>query len=231
MSGRAGAFALAVLLAAPATARADTVLHLAETATVQARPDELAATLQVQATAPSAAEAQARINALAADALARVREAVGVTAQTGVYDVFRPAPPGPQEHRPAGDTWQATQSITLHGTDGAAVLALVGALQQKGLAVTQLGWRLSADAERTARQAATRQALQALRGRVDEAAGLLGLKFVEFREVRLDAARPQPFMPRMLAAAASPGAAPPPSAMAEDTPVSATAEADALLRP
>ena len=75
-----------------------------------------------------------------------------VTVSTGGYFVWRvgPAPLTPPEH------WQANQSIDLTSHDGAAMLKLVGELQQKGLAIGQLGWRLSDAATRAARAEARR---------------------------------------------------------------------------
>jgi uncharacterized protein YggE len=109
----------------------------------------------------------------------------------------------------------------------------VGDLQQKGLTQGNLIWRLSRDAERKARREATRQALSALRGRADEAADILGMRFDSFKEVRLDSVAPPPIMPRMQVAsrAALAAPAPPPNAESEDMPVSASAEADILLKP
>ena len=111
------------------------------------------------------------------------------------------------------------------------MLKLAGELQQKGLATEQLQWGLSRQAERKAHAEATRQAISQLRGRVDEAASLLGLRFDSFKEVRLDVPK-TPVFPRMMATAAmaAPGAAPP-SAVGQDVAVSATAEADAILLP
>jgi predicted secreted protein len=215
----------AALVLAPLTgARADdTTLTLSETATVMAPTDELAAALRAEATAPTAAEAQRQVNAGMADALAHAKQVAGVTASTGGYGVYRD---------PAGkpERWQASQTLELRGADGAALLTLVGTLQQKGLAVSELRWQLSADAAKRAEAEATRRAIAALRARVDEAAGLLGLRFVRFDKVRLDT--PPPFRPamRMMALAAS-ADAPPPSAVAEDVPVSATVGADAVLAP
>jgi predicted secreted protein len=219
---------LAALLAAVPLSGAwadDTTLTLSETATVTAAPDELAAMLRAEATAPSAAEAQRLVNAAMADALAQARQVAGVTASTGGYGVFRD-----DQAKPAH--WQASQTLALRSADGAALLTLVGALQQKGLAVADLHWQLSDAATKRAEADATRRAIGALRGRAEEAAELLGLHFVRFATVRLDT--PPPFRPamRMMAMAAPAAAAPaPPSAAAEDIPVSATVGADAVLAP
>ncbi len=209
-------------------ARAETVLHLAETATVMAAPDEIAATLRAEATGASASDAQARVNAAMQQALAQAHKIDGLVISTGGYGVWRTGPTSADRN----ERWQVSQTLSLTGHDGPSLLNLVGVLQQQGLAVGSLSWRLSRDAERQAYQAATKQALAGLRGRVEEAAALLDLRFDQFKEVRLDTPGQQP-MPRGMAMpmAMSAGSAPPPSAAPEDVPVSATAEADAILLP
>jgi predicted secreted protein len=223
-----GALLAAALALATASARADTILTLSETATVTEHPDELDASLRVEATAASPAEAQRRVNAAMADALAAAKAVAGVTVSTGGYFVWRvgPALTDRTEH------WQANQSIDLASHDGGALLKLVGELQQKGLAAGQLGWRLSDNAMHAARAEATRKAIAALRGRAEAAADLLDLRFDSFKEVRLDGTRPQPFMPRMtlMAAPAASSQAAPPSVEAADVSVSATADADVILK-
>jgi uncharacterized protein len=209
-------------------ARAETVLHLAETATVMAAPDEIAATLRAEATSGSASDAQARVNAAMQQALAQAHKIDGLVISTGGYGVWRTGPTSADRN----ERWQVSQTLSLTGHDGPSLLNLVGVLQQQGLAVGSLSWRLSRDAERQAHQAATKQALSGLRGRVEEAAGLLDLRFDQFKEVRLDTSGQQP-MPRGMAMpmAMNAGSAPPPSVAPEDVPVSATAEADAILLP
>jgi predicted secreted protein len=219
--------ALLAGLALAQPAWAETLLHLVETATVMVAPDEIAATLTAEATSASASDAQARVNRAMEDALAQARKVAGVAVSTGGYGVWRSNQPNQAE------SWQVNQTLSLVGHDGPAMLGLVGTLQQRGLAVGNLGWRLSRAAERQAHQAATKQALAALRGRVDEAAALLDLRFDQYKDVRLDGAQPQPMFRAAVAAPMSVGAsaAPPPSVAAEDVPVSATAQADAVLVP
>ncbi len=224
---RFAACALAVLLAAwPACA--DTVLHLAETATLMVAPDELDATLRAEAVSASAADAQARVNAMIAAAVAQAHQVPAVTVSTGGYTVWRVGPT-PQDRT---ERWQAGQSLQLHSADGAALLKLTSALQQKGFATGELAWRLARETEQKAHADATKQALTRLRGRAEEAAALLGLRFDSFKEVRLDSSAPPPPFPRMMTATvgASPAAAPA-NAVAGDVPVSATAEADVILLP
>jgi uncharacterized protein YggE len=220
---RAVTLILGILLAGPAAA--DTLLHLSESARVMVHPDELAASLRAEAVAATAAEAQTQVNAAMAGALALAHQVAGVSVTTGFYTVWPQTEPArPAEQQP----WRASQTLELRGGNGAVLLTLVGALQQSGLAVSQLGWQMAAKTARHARAEATRQALSGLRARAEEAAGVLGLHFDSFREVRLDdAPRPHP-MP-MRAMAASPAAAPP-SAEAEDVPVEAGVEADVVLK-
>jgi predicted secreted protein len=216
-------------LLAPSPARADTMLHLADTETVTVAPDELAASLRAEAASADPADAQQRVNAAMTGALANAHKVAGITVATGAYSVWHVAPT-PQD---SSERWQASQSLQLTSHDSALLLTLVGTLQQNGLAIDQLNWRLSRDAQRKAHDDATREALTALRGRAEEAAGLLGLRFASFKDVRLDSATPP--MPRFFAPAAvsaMAAAAPaPPNAVASDVPVSATADADAILLP
>jgi predicted secreted protein len=218
-----GLVALSVM--APAAGQAETILRLAETATILVHPDELSASLRTEATAGTAAEAQNRVNTAIAAAIARAKAVPGVAIATGGYNVWHVAPT-PQDRT---EHWQATQSLELKGPDAATVLALTGELQRAGLATNRLSWGLSPDALTKARTEATRQALTALRGRAEAAAALIGLSFDSFREVRLDSVRPIAAAPRMMAAAMRDTVAPP-SAEAEDIPVAATAEADVLLK-
>ena len=225
--------AAVVLLAGvslPGAARADdTILRLAETATIMVTPDELVASLRAEAVAPTAQDAQKRVNEMMRDAVASAKKVDGITVSTGGYNVWRvSATPTDRIER-----WQAGQSLNLAGKDAETMLKLVGDLQQKGLAEGNLNWRLSRATERQAREEATKQALSTLRGRADKAADILGLRFESFKEVRLDSVAPPPVMPtRVMAMRASAAApAPPPTAESEDMPVSASAEADVLLKP
>jgi len=223
---------LFALLSVPAgAASADTLLRLAETATVAVRPDQIVAQLRAEATAPNAAEAQQKVNAMMTAAVARARQVAGITVSTGSYNVWRAGAVSGSANADRGARWQASQTLELTGSDGTQMLTLADALQQSGMATKYLGWRLAPDTTRNARRRATEAAVKALRGRAEEAAGLLGLRFVEFREVRLDNVRPMP-MPRMMAAAAPMSASgAPPVAEAEDINVEATVEADAVLAP
>ncbi len=225
-AGLLSASLLFMSLAGTSPARAETLLHLADTEMVTAAPDELTASLRAEATSATPADAQQRVNAAMADALAHAQKAAGVTASTGAYTVWHVGPT-PENNR---DRWQASQSLELKSKDSVALLTLVGVLQHNGLAVGELTWRLSLEAERKARDEATRQAISALRSKAQEAAGLLDLRFDSFKQVRLDSAAQMP-MPRFAPVMTAMAAPAPPNAVAVDVPVSATAEADAILLP
>ncbi len=215
-----GALAAGIVLAHAGSAAADTILHLSDTETVMAHPDELTATLRAEASGSSAAAAQQAVNTAIAAALARAKQVPGITAATEGYTAWQAT----QSQR-----WQASQTILLRSRDAPPLLTLTGELQQHGLAISDLSWQLSPEASRSARDQAMRQALSGLRGRAEEAAGLLGLRFDQFQRVSIAAPQPVPFPRAMMAMAAA--APTPPSAQAQDVPVSATAEADAVLLP
>ena len=144
-----------LLALAPFAASGQTMLRLAETATLLVHPDEPSASLRAEAASPTAAEAQGRVNAAIAGAIARAKAAAGVTVATGGYNVWHVAPT-PQDR---SDHWQAAQTLELKGRDAALLLPLVGDLQHAGLAVGRLSWGLSPDVLARARAEATRQAI------------------------------------------------------------------------
>jgi predicted secreted protein len=218
----AALFCAAGLLIAP-VARADTLLHLSVTADVTAMPDELVAELTAEAQAASAGAAQATVNAMIGQALGSMKSVSTITASTTTYSVWHETDPK--------DIWHASQGMTLRARDGAALLALVGQLQQDGLAVGTLSWQLSpALAEKTYEQAMAK-AVDKLTGRGRAAAALLHMTMHGFRSVTLGddgSAAPRPMM-RMMTMAAKAEAAPPPNAVSEAVTVSATVSGEARL--
>jgi predicted secreted protein len=216
------ALTAAIGLTCMASARADTILHLSDTETLTVHPDELVVRLRAEAAAPAAAAAQQAVNAAISAALERVRKVAGVTDSTEAYSAWQ----APEPRR-----WQASQTLILRGSDGAALLTLTGDLQQSGLAISSLSWELSPAAFHREQDKALQQAIANLRGRAEQAAGLLGLRFVEFQRVNIAAPQPLPIGPRMMMATAMSAGPTPPSAEPEDVRVSATAEADVLLGP
>jgi predicted secreted protein len=225
------AAALTMGLAMPAAAQptaapasGETLLHLSDSATVMREPNEITATLRVEARAASAAAVQEQVNRAMTAALERARAVSGVQASTGRY--------GTWQNQDPPRAWHASQTLQLRGPEPAPLLELVGTLQGQGLALSDLSWRLTREAEREAREEASRLAIEALRRRAQAVAGQLGLGVAGIRELRLDAPEQPVPMPRMATMAASARASvPPPVAAPEEAPVSATASAVVVLRP
>src|ERR1700759_3209716 len=84
---------LAALTALAQPAAAATILHLSETAHVAVHPDELAASLSLDATAPTPVAAQAQVNAAIARALEQAKATPGVIVSTGFYRVWQTVKP------------------------------------------------------------------------------------------------------------------------------------------
>lgn len=221
------------LLAVPAMAQspapiapglAETLLHIGETAEVTRAPDEVVANLRAEARAGTAAGAQEAVNRAIAAAVARAQAVAGIQVATGSYWTSRT-----DENR----AWQASQGLTLRGGDPAKLLDLVGQLQQQGLVTSGIAFGLTRDAARSAREEASRLALDALQRRARAVAEQLGLELVGLREVRIDAEdrhSPRP-MAMAMARADSGRPAAPPVAVAEDVVVPAAVTAVVVLRP
>jgi uncharacterized protein len=225
------ALALAVL-AAPAAAQPPppppppgTRLHLGATASVSVTPDRLVADLIATATKADPAAAQRQVNARMQAALAEARKTEGMDVQAIGYTV------GPEngEDGRGPRAWTAAQTLEIRGADGPRVLDLAGRLQQAGLVAASIDWQLSPEARRRAMDAATIEALHALRTRAEAAAKALGLTVDRLLDVRLDEGGivPRPLMaaPRMMAAAM-----PAPSATQSAASVDATVSAEVLLK-
>jgi predicted secreted protein len=208
---------------------ARTTLLLSETVELAVRQDELYAELAVEVRAASAAAAQAAVNRAMAAALDRARATPGVTTATGSYSVWRAQGSG----IPAAQAWRAGQTVQLTAQDAAPLLELVGTLQDQGLAVRQLGFRVSRELHRRTREAATEEAVRAITGRAQRMADLLGLAFDRFASVDLDGGRerPQPFMAMAASPARASADSAPPVAEPAEVRVAATISAQAVLRP
>jgi len=216
---------LPLLLATPALAQpaslAETLLHISESAEVTRTPDEIVATLRAEARAATAAAAQDIVNRAVAAAIARAQAVPGIRVSTGGYWTAR---------NEDGRNWQATQSVTLRGSDSAKLLELAGMLQGQGLAMGDLRFGLTREAQRAARDEASHSALDALQKRAETVATQLGLRLVGLREVRIDA--PGDAMPRAMEAARSySSAGSSPVALADDVVVQATVQAVIMLGP
>lgn len=202
-----------------APAAPETLLHLSATGSVQASPDELVADLVAQASSPTAAAAQRRVNSLIADGMKAVQSASGIDARAIGYSV------SPSDEKRT--SWVAQQTLRLRGSDSTILLELVGRLQEHGFAAASLDWQLSPVHRRRAHDEATTNALKELQARAASAAATLGLQVDHLRDVRLGAPEfPRRPTPMMAARATS---APQATAAPED--VTSEVSADVVLRP
>lgn len=208
---------------APAT-EGVTVLHLSAEAERMVPRDRLRAVLRVEGADADPARLQAEINRRMAAAVAHAKTVAGVTLATSGYSVFE------ETAKDQPPRWHGTAGLTLTAQDAAPLLALVGELQQSGLALSALDYELSPEAARKAEDALTTEALTRLRERASRVAESLGLTVLRIRDLRLGNAAgtvppPRPFM---MARAAS-SAAPPPVAEPGDATVSLSVDADVEL--
>lgn len=208
----------------------ETHLHIAAEGSVSVLPDQLVADLLASATNASAAAAQRKVNELMATGLRQAHEVSNVEARAVGYAV-RPADEPVPEAAPArprpSPRWTAEQTLELRSGQGEALLDLAGRLQALGFAATSIGWQLSPEAERKARDSAMVEALHALRDRAAAAAEALGMHVGRFQDVQVEAPSTVPFRPMMAVRAMV--AAPPPAATKVAEPVTSQVSADIVL--
>lgn len=218
------------LPSAPAAASNLTNLHLSASAQRDMPRDLLTATLSAEASDPDAKKVQGDINQRMAAALVRVKQVAGITAETTGYSVYRDAEEKAGPDKPP--RWHGSQSVTLSGKDFAALLSLVGALQQQGLVMQSLAPDLSRAARQSVEDALTDEALIRLQQRADRVAATLGKEVADFRAVSLGNVNPPPpvFRAMAMASGISSSIAPPVAAAGSAT-VSVTVEADVALAP
>lgn len=210
-----------------------TVVNLNESAERDVTPDTMRARLMAQASHESAATAQNSVNAAMAKALARAK-ALGLEVETGGYNTYqdagaRPAslPPGV---KPPAPVWRAQQSLILTATDDAKLLEAVGALQNEGLLLQELGYTVSRAQSRALQDELFNEALQRLTQRAEKAAAALGMRFEGWARVGLNGGVIQrPVMMKTMGMAAESRAAPPVAAAGEQT-VSVSVDGEAILR-
>jgi predicted secreted protein len=221
----AAALAAGLPLAAPALAQpapAPTVLHLTQTAETKVVRNLLRVELRVEETAPDALTVQAAINRRMAAALDQARRVLGVSVETGSYEVGEEEP----QHGPA--QWRGSQSLILSGSAADAVLKLAGELQAQGLVMSSMAYEVSPETVRGAEQDLTAEALAGLRERAASIADRLHLAVLGYRDLRVgNAETGAPPMPRFAAALAMPA----PVAAAGEAVIRLSVEAEVLLGP
>jgi len=203
-------------------------LHLSETAQRDVPRDLLRATLAAEATDPDAGKVQADINQRMNAATLRIKQVAGVTLEPGGYNVYRETP----DKQPP--RWHGSQTVNLTSKDFAALLSLIGTLQQQGLVIQSLAPDISREARQSVEDALTDEALARLKQRADRIAATAGVKLQGIRTLTVgNVNAPPPIIrPMMRMAAAAPAQEQSPVAEPGNATFSVTATAEfALARP
>ena len=189
-------------VAAAAGAGEPTLVHLSETAERAVANDLYVALLDARAEAATAADAQAELNRVMAQALQMGEAVAGMAVTTRGYHVRA------DRSDDAPERWIATQGLRLETTTRDDLLALVGRLQALDLSLRSLGGELSRDGRLAVRNALIREAIAALDARAAVVAAALGLNRAGWQQLTVDGAGPEP-RPMMMAEARTADAAPP----------------------
>jgi uncharacterized protein len=216
--------AVAGVFCAALPARAQTELNLAATGQKLVAPDEMTASLQVQAASPRAAAAQGEVNGAMSKALALAKAVSGVTATTGSYSVFEDSSDSAKP-----PVFRASQSLQLvipapGGVPPDGFTALVGQLQQDGLLLNGLDGDLSGNGQESAERSAIADAIGQIQAQAAMIAGDLRKNVGEIKTLNVNVNMPEAVMraPRAMMMAA---AMPPPQAAPDKVTVQANVSA------
>jgi predicted secreted protein len=191
--------------------------------------DRITATLQVIQRGPNARAIQIEINKRMMAALAKVKAASSVIAETGSYSVRHP-------FINSGESalWQGDQTLTLTSGDIDAVLDLAGSLQNDGLVMGQMRFFVSPDSLKAVQDELTATALKAMQERAANVAGDLSLKVNRYKTINIGNAEEQ-FGETPTSTKGAPAGqskkAPPPAAIAGEALVSLTVNSTVVMGP
>ncbi|KAG8152258.1 SIMPL domain-containing protein [Burkholderia catarinensis] len=203
----AAAVPVALTLASPA-ARAQTanphfpepagVLSLSSQASADVPQDIIHITLFYEQQAKDPGSLTSALNQRADAALSQAKGVSGVTAHTGAFSVY------PSTDRDGKiSAWRGRTEVALESRDFAAASKLAGQLSNL-MQVANVEFSLSPEAQRTAEQKLTTEAIKSFRARADEAAKAFGYGSYTIRDVNVGSGRNvQPYT-RMMAMAAAP---------------------------
>jgi predicted secreted protein len=221
----------AAAIAAPASDKPVTTtdIQLVQQAALVVPRDRVVATLRVMARGPNARQIQIDINHRMMAALAKVKNAPAVTAETGSYAVNHP-------YTSQGESaeWRGEQVLTLSSGDFDAVLALAGTLQNDGLVMGEMRFFVSPDSLKAVQDELTATALKALQDRARNVAGDLSLKVERYKTITIGNATEEvgeaPTSNKAAVAGKS-QKAPPPAAIAGEALVSLTVNSTVIMAP
>lgn len=201
------------------------VVSLSASATLSVPNDRVYAWLRAEVENADPARAAADVNARMARALARAKTVTGVEAATSGYSSYQIT----DKNQPA--RWRVAQTLTLEGSDFAAMAALVAKLQADDLLVLSgMNFAVSPEARRRAEDSLTQQAIKAWQVRAQNAATGFGFQTWRTGKVAIqtgDFARPTPMFRQGVSAMAA--SAPPVTIEAGNTDVTVTVSGEAVL--
>ena len=201
------------------------VVSLSASATLSVPNDRVYAWLRAEVENADPARAAADVNARMARALARAKTVTGVEAATSGYSSYQIT----DKNQPA--SWRVAQTLTLEGSDFAAMAALVAKLQADDLLVLSgMNFAVSPEARRRAEDSLTQQAIKAWQVRAQNAATGFGFQTWRTGKVAIqtgDFARPTPMFRQGVSAMAA--SAPPVTIEAGNTDVTVTVSGEAVL--
>jgi predicted secreted protein len=219
------ALATAAVAQAPSAAPPYASVTVSASATTTVANDRLQAYMHAEADNADPAVAASAVNALTAKALARAKSVPSAKVATTSYSTQSIL------ERGGASRWRVSQTISIEGSDFAAISRLVTQLQeQEGLVLSGMGFTVSNDARRQAEEAIVREALNNWKQRAGQAASGLGFSGWRVGHVSVQTNEPGRAQPMMRAAMAAPqGGTAPVAVEAGTTEVSVNVTGDAIL--
>lgn len=210
------------------------VLNLSATEQQDVAQDTLNASLMFSTQGRVKTEIQDEVNAAMRKALDILEGTAGIEYNTSQYQVYMFDPAQPSRRDVNNPIWRAQQELQMQSLDSAALLEVVGQLQESGLVITSLYYSLSTAKYEEVAASLMLAALKKLQSRADTAAEALQMSGAKLVEVSLDGSPNFAYKERFnvnMAMAADAAAMAPPVADPGETQVSLTVSARAVLSP
>jgi uncharacterized protein len=211
------------------------VLNLSATEQQEVAQDTLNASLMFSTQGRDKSALQNEVNKAMRTALELLESTSGIEFNTSQYQVYMFDPAQPARRDVENPIWRAQQEVQMNSLDSAALLELVGQLQENGLVITSLYYSLSAAKYEEVAETLMLAALKKLQDRADSAADALSMGEAKLVEVSLDGspnfAYKESFGVSLAMARDSAAEMAPPVADPGKTQVSLTVSARAVLSP
>ncbi len=209
------------------------VLNLSATEQQDVAQDTLNASLMFSTQGRDKTAIQNEVNTAMRNALDILEDSTGIEYNTSQYQVYVFDPADPSRRDINNPTWRAQQEVQMNSLDSAALLEVVGQLQENGLVITSLYYSLSTAKYEEIAGNLMLAALKKLQDRADTAAEALTMSEAKLVEVSLDGSPNFAYKERfnVSMARAADAAIAPPVADPGETQVSLTVSARAVLSP